>query len=425
MKYEFIDLKFAKLHLINTKKFRSINIKIILKDKLKKEDITKRNFLIDYLLYSTKKYKTRQKLALKSQELYSLYLDGYNTRLGSFLITNFNLSILNPKYTEENMLEESIEFLREVIFNPNVTNGKFSKKCFEIIKNGILNDIKTIKENSRRYAIIRMLENMGKGYPYSYHGYGYLEDLEQINEVNLYEYYQELIYKNDVDIYVIGDFNNQKMINIIKEKLNFKTLKKKKDNIYIYHDKVNKKPNIVIEQDKFNQSKLSIGCKLINLTDFERKYVINIYNMLLGGSFNSKLMQIIREKHSLAYYIDSNICKADNLLFIQSGISKENFPKVVDNIKKILKSFSKGMITSNELENVKMEYLSLLEESFDDISNIMENYIVSDLLDLDDFETRKKEIKKVTKEDIIKISKKIYVDTIYLLEATGEQNAKN
>ena len=70
MKTKKIDLKYAKLYLIKTNKFRSITIKVLLKDKLKKEDITRRNFLIDYLTLTSNKYKTRQALALKIQELY-------------------------------------------------------------------------------------------------------------------------------------------------------------------------------------------------------------------------------------------------------------------------------------------------------------------------------------------------------------------
>ena len=65
MKEKIIDLKYGKLHLIKTKKFRSINIKVLLKDEIRKSDITKRNFLTDYLVLSTKKYKTRKTLALK------------------------------------------------------------------------------------------------------------------------------------------------------------------------------------------------------------------------------------------------------------------------------------------------------------------------------------------------------------------------
>ena len=104
MKTKEIDLKYAKLHLIKTKDFRSINIKVLLKDEIRKEDITKRNFLAEYLILTTKKYKTRQELSLKIQELYSLFLSAYNTRICNYLITKFTMSLLNPKFTEENML---------------------------------------------------------------------------------------------------------------------------------------------------------------------------------------------------------------------------------------------------------------------------------------------------------------------------------
>ena len=422
MGYKCIDLKYGKLHLIKTKKFRSINIKILLKDEIKKENITKRNFLTDYLVMTSKKYKTRKALSLKIQELYSLYVSSYNTRIGSYLVTRFNMSLLNPKYTEESMLEESISLLHEVIFNPNVKNNKFDSNIFKVIKNDLETEIETIKENPRTYANIKMLESMGD-MPYSYHGYGYKEDLEKINEKNLYEYYKEFLNKSNVDIYVIGDFDENQIIDLVKEKLNFKTLKKEKQDIYITHKKISKKSKTIIEESNFNQSKLSIGCKINNLNDFERKYVINLYNMILGGGFNSKFMQEIREKKSLAYYINSSVNKADNLLIIQSGISYQNFSKVVSSVKNIMKRITKGEVSESELENVKVEYLSILEESYDNQDNIVENYIALDLLDLDDYETRKEMVKKVRVEDIINVSRKVYMDTIYLL--TGNNNGKN
>ena len=145
--------------------------------------------------------------------------------------------------------------------------------------------------------------------------------------------------------------------------------------------------------------------------------------MILGGGFNSKFMQEIREKNSLAYYINSSLMKADNLLLIQSGISSNNFKKVITSVKKIMKEMTKGNISLEELENSKTEYLSLLEEVYDSIDSILENYIATNLLDLDDFDKRKEEIKKVTIDDIINVSKKVYLDTIYLLEDGGDNNA--
>ena len=336
------------------------------------------------------------------------------------LVTRFNLSLLNPKYTEESMLEESLDLFHDIIFDPNIKNNKFDKEIFNILKRDLESEIKTVKENSKMYANLRMLENLGDQ-PYSYSGFGYLEDLDNINEKNLYDYYKEFIAKSNVNIYVIGDFNEKEMISLIKEKLNFKTIKKPKKEITIYHDKISKKINTVIESDLINQSKLSIGCKLKDLTEFERKYVINLYNMILGGGFNSKFMQIIREKNSLAYYINSNVNKADNLLIISSGISKDNFTKVVKNIKDIMKNISNHIVTQDELENVKIEYLSAIDETMDSIDGIVENVIAKDLLNLDSLEERREQIKKVTISDIENISKKIYIDTIYLLRGDNDE----
>lgn len=423
MKEKIIDLKYGKLHLIKTKKFRSINIKVLLKDIIKKEDITKRNLLTDYLVLSTNKYPTRKKLALKIQDLYSLYINSFNTRIGNYLITRFSLSMLNPKYTEKTMLEESLDLFHEIIFNPNVKNHEFNSSIFKTLKNDLEKEIITVKENPKAYATTRMLELLGHE-AYSYRGIGYLEDLNSINEKNLYQYYQDFLYKSDVDIYVIGDFNEKEMTSLIKEKLDFKTIKKPKNEITIYHDKIAKKINKIVESEQLNQSKLSIGCTLKDLTEFERKYVINLYNMILGGGFNSKFMQEIREKKSMAYYIHSVVNKADNLLIIQSGISKQNFDEVLKLIRKIMKEMCKESATEEELENSKIEYLSILDETNDNMDSIIENNIAKNLLNLDEMDVRREEIKKVTLDDIKNVAKKVHIDTVYLLKGDNDEEGR-
>ncbi len=421
MEYKEVDLQYGTLHMIKTNKFKSIDFKILLDDDLKKEEITKRIFLIDYLILTTNKYKTKKELAIKMEDLYNVFIEGNTSRIGIRFATRFYMSLLNPKYTEASMLEKSLDLLHDILFEPNVLNNQFDSKIFKIIKNNLEKDIETYKERKSLYAKVKMAENMGVE-EYAYHGLGYIEDLEKITEKNLYEYYQEFITKNNVNIYVIGDISFDEITNLVKNKLNFPTVKGPKKNAFLEHNDYRKTPNKIVENSNFNQSILVIGCKILNLNDFERKYVINLYNSLLGGSFNSKLMQIIREQKSLAYYINSHVNKPYNILQIQSEISYKNYEKVIENVEMIMKDMQKGHITNEELTRAKIEYLSVLEESTENPSFIIEDYIAMDILDIDDIETRKKSIKKVTIEDIINISKKIHVDTIYLLK--GDDNEK-
>lgn len=415
MQYKKIDLTTYNLHMIKTDRFKTINVQVILSDKITKETITKRNFLSDMITYSCAKYKTKKDISVASQDLYAASVYSTSYRLGNYYNTDINLYFLNEKYTEKGMMEKSIDFLSEIIFNPNVENNKFDSNSFNIIKNNMRVQIESLKEDTRKYSMIKMLENMDKKAPYSYHGFGYIEDLENINEENLYKYYKEFMKNSNVEIYIIGDIDFDKTEKLIKEKFKFNTYKKEKEGPIIIHKKYRNRAKIVIEEDKVNQSKLTIGCKLENLTDFEKHYVLTLYNIILGGGSESLLFQKVREENSLCYYINSSSNKVDNLIMISSGIAKSNFKKVLSLIKKELKNIEKGKFDEELIERAKIKYKSILEEIYDYPNQIISSYYASIVLGTDFPEIRKEKIMSVTKEDIVKMSKKVRMDTVFLL----------
>lgn len=416
METKTINLNSYKIHFIKTDKFKTIDIRVMFTGKFKKEEITKRNFLIDMLTYSCKKYNTKRLLSIKCQDLYSLNLNSTNLRTGNYLISKIGISFLNPNYTEKSMLEQSIDLLKEVIFNPNVSDNKFDSKSFNIIKKDLENEMITIKEQPKIYAVLQMLKEMGKDSPYSYHGYCYEEDLKEINEENLYEFYKEFLNKNLVDIYVVGDIDFLELEEIIKSKFNISTLKKDKGDVFYKHKNIRKRSKKIVEKSDFKQSKLIVGLKTDKLNEFERKYVINIYNMLLGGCTDSLLMQNVRGKESLVYYIYSSLNKTDNIIVISCGIDKKNVDKALKIIKKTLKDICLGKIEDKEIDKCQMEYISAIETAENSPGSLIDIKMTENFKITDSLDTRKEKIKLVTKKDVVKISEKITLDTIYLLE---------
>ena len=85
-----------------------------------------------------------------------------------------------------------------------------------------------------------------------------------------------------------------------------------------------------------------------------------------------------------------------------------------------MKEMEQGKFEEEELEVAKNNYITNLKEIEDNESAIIETYLAKDLLNLGDIEERKKEVLKVTKEDIMKVAKKIKLDTIFLLEGESE-----
>ncbi len=424
MEYKKIDMTSFNLHLIKTDRFKTVNIRICLRDDIQKDEITLRNMLTSFLTYSTDTYPTKRDLVLKAQDLYAtnIYTKAY--RSGRFNMINFYLSLLNEKYTEKGMLEESVRFLADVIFHPNFQKQAAFEEAFQFLYDSIETSMKAIKENPTTYSVVRMLEEMDKDMPYSYREFGYPEDLDHLTKENLVAYYDKITKNSLIDIYAIGNIDFDEMESLIRKYFPFSTFKRPKSMQLIEHSKLPLRSKIIKEQENSNQSKLSIGCKIGSLTDFERNYVLTIYNMILGGNSESKFFQIIREKHSLAYYVYSSLNKLDSLMIIKAGISRENFDKTLRLVKKLMKDMTKGNFTEEHIEIVKENYLSLLKEIEDNENAIMETYLAKDLLNLGDIEERKKEVMKVTKEDIVQVAKKVKIDTVFLLEGVpnGENN---
>lgn len=415
MKYVKRVIGSYNLHMIKTDRFKTINIELIFSNEIKKEEITITNFLSSILAYSTNKYPTKNSLAIKMQDLYAARIYPSCYRIGNFYNVDFNLSILDEKYSEKGMLEQTLELLHEIIFNPNVSKNAFDSVSFGIIKNEERAQIDRIKEDSRKYSILKMLSSLDENAVFSYNGYGYVEDLEKITPNNLYEFYKKFIDNSSVDIFIVGDIDFDIVYNMIKDKFCFKNLKKSDKNPILDVKKCRDKTQIIFEEDNTSQSKLSIGCLIDTMTKFEREYVLNLYNLILGGTADSKFFKNIREKYSVCYYISSVGNKLDNLLIITSGISKENFDKTLDLIKKEMNDMSNGIFNEIDIENAKKYYISILEEIEDKPNQIISSYYAMELFGVDDVEARKEMIKKVTKEDIINLANKISIDTIFLL----------
>lgn len=411
------------LHFIKTNKFKNIQIRISFRSKIKKEEITIRNFLVSMLAFSTKKYKTKRDLMIRSQELYGVNIASKNMRLGNYMISTFNLSTLEEKYTEKGNLGECIELLSEMIFHPNVEKLSFDQESFDVVRNNIETEIKSFKENTESYSIMRMFENMDSKAPFSYRMIGYYEDFEKITPENLYTYYKDFIRNNIIDIYVIGDFDNNQMESLIEKNFKFYNLHTQ-INPYLEVPKIRRREQKIIETEELSQSKLAIGCRYEPLEEFDLKYTLTLYNLILGVSTNSKLFTVVREKNSLAYYIYSRLSKLDHILLIASGIEAGDFEKTLHLIKEQMEAMKKGNFSEEDMQKAITLFTSSLEQLEDNQYEILENYVSMQLLGIDTIEIRKEKIKEVTKEDLIKIAKKIKIDTIYLLkgETKHEKN---
>ena len=422
MNYEMIDMGAYNLHIIKTTKFKTITVEVNFREKMSKDSITMRNLLKSVLLSTNKNFQNERELIKETENLYDLKLISSNTRMGNYSNLAFKIRFLNEKYTEKSMNEYSIGFLLDVIFNPDVENNSFKKEIVNKCKLKLEKSIKSLSDNKLKYALFKLLETTVDK-PYSYNSYGYSEDLEKINPQNLYEYYQKVINNNYIDVFVVGDVNTDDIKEIFKNNFKANTFKKVQNDLLISELKPRQRIKKVVEKDTVNQTQLTLLCSLNDLTTFERKYTLLVYGELLGGSSNSLLFDTVREKNSYAYYINASAKAYDNILMIYSGIEPGNSDNVLKLIKKTLQNISKGKFDDKQLESAKETIISSIKASMDSPAGIINTYYAKILIDSLLFKERMENISKVTKEDIMELSKKINLNTLFLLE--GETNEDN
>jgi len=105
------------------------------------------------------------------------------------------------------------------------------------------------------------------------------------------------------------------------------------------------------------QAQVAIGFRCCSRHD-DRRFAMRVLNTLLGENMSSRLFQILREEHGLAYSISSSLSFFDDVgaLTVSAGLDPENIPKALKLMAREWKRFVDIRPTSKELRQAR-DYL--------------------------------------------------------------------
>lgn len=422
MQYQEKEIKKGiKFHKIYTDKFKTNLIAVFLTTKLTRENVTKNALISTILRRGSKNMNTQEEISKQMEEMYGAGFDCGLDKTGDNQILKFYIENINDEFIpqhNENMLKNAIEKILEIVFNPYIENGEFKKEYVEQEKANIKQKIEGKIDNKARYALNRCIEEMYKNQPFGLFKFGYIEDLEEINGKNLYEYYQDLIKNCKIDIFVSGILP-ENIEQLIEENENVSKLQERQADYVIPEitkKDINKQENVVTESMEVTQGKLVLGLD-INLENEEQKYDALLYNSILGGTANSKMFQNVREKAHLAYVASSSYSRQKSNIFINCGIEISNYEKALEIVKKQIEDMKKGDFTEEDIQNAKKGIISTIDLIYDEQDTGITYYFGQELSTHKIGQNEYKEkVEKIQKEDIIKIANAVSINTIYFLK---------
>lgn len=422
MSYKTQEIKKGiQAHVIETNKFKTNLFAMFLTVPLNRENITQNALIPAVLRRGTETLKSQEEISIELENMYGATLDCGVEKTGDNQVLKFYLETLNDNFlpNKENLSKKAIELLLDVIFNPLTENNHFKKEYVDSEKKTIKRLIDGRIDNKDMYAYIRCIEEMYKNEPYGLYKYGYIEDLENINEENLYTDYQNLLSIAKIDFFASGELQTDSVISIIEGNQNIQKLQEREDTHIVNTEDTEKKKEVQIQtiQDvkDVTQGKLVIGLD-IDYYKKDSRYAMCIYNVILGESATSKMFQNVREKAGLAYSARSTYVRQKNNIFIRAGIEIKNYSKALEIIKEQLEDMKNGKFSDEEIDNAKKYMTSGIKTVQDEQDSEITYYMGQELSKtLLTFEEYMDKINSVTREEILEIAKNIHINTIYFL----------
>ncbi|WP_414839888.1 EF-P 5-aminopentanol modification-associated protein YfmF [Carnobacterium sp. TMP28] len=407
----------VNLHIIPTEKYKTVRIVIKFRAPLDKKTITKRALLSSLLETNSEKYPTQTALRSELSNLFGASFGSSVTKKGAFHVLTLSLNVVNENYLtmSDSIVAKSIDFLKEIIFRPNVTDERFNQATFIREKENLVDYYDSIADDKQTYANLELQKLFFEEDDQKIPSIGTKEDLEEITEETMYHYYKKMIQEDQVDIYVLGDVDEVQLIKQFRE-FSFEPRKLKKEELFYTPSSV-KKVKIKTEQQEIKQAKFNLGYTTPIGYLQDNYYAGQLFNGLFGGFPHSKLFVNVREKESLAYYASSSLDNFRGMMIVQTGIDSKKMGQVKDIVTLQLKEMQNGNFTEEDIHQTKQMLKNQLLQSEDNSSAVIERTYSNQLAknSIMSIEEWMENIEKVTKEEIVEIANSVHLKATFFL----------
>lgn len=386
---------------------------------------TAANALLPGLLKRTcKKYPTLTQMNRHLASLYGAMVSGSVGKDGESQIITLRVTVLEDRFSlsEEKISSAAADLLLDLIFEPNLIDGKFAEEDIEREKRLMIEQIESELNDKRYYALKRCTEIMCENEVYSKSRCGEIEDIKSLDSARLIKAWKNMLSSAVVYIGVTGSMN----ADIIRCRFEQKFEDIDRSRLAELHTEFITSAyevNTVREEMPVKQGKLVLGMRA-GMTDADDNYVaIKVMCDIFGGGVYSKLFNNVREKMSLCYYCSAGFNRSKGLIMVQSGIENENEQKATDAILAQLEDIQKGNFTDDEL-NASIKGLTSLALGVCDTPEGIDRWYGGQMLDSDVItpEEYAKQISEITREQVIAAAQCVTLDTVYMLAGTGTED---
>ena len=416
--------KGVKLLCVNSDKFKTNCIKMDFYLPIN-EYFPAQNVLASFMGHTSKKYNTVKTFNSKVEGMYDACFDVNISTVGETVRIRFSMETLDDKFSLDgkSVSEEAVDFLVEILKNPNATENGFDEQNTLREIRFTLENLEAMKNDKRAYAVLRLRQLMCKDEAFGIDTEKLVEDVKKLDSKQLLDAYKNMLEVSNIVITACGSVDGEMLVEKFKA---FADSIKNRSPAALDAVFVTKADEIRYfkEEMDVNQAKLVIGLRAGMENSNDNYFAYRVMTDIFGGGPYSRLFLNVREKMSLCYYCGARLIREKGIILIQSGIEEENYEKALSEILNQLDIMKNGEFTDEDF-NSSIIALCDAFKGVEDSPVAVCNFYSSQEADSEIIggEEFARKIGAVTREQVIECAKRVTVDTVYLLK--GEEKAND
>ncbi len=348
---------------------------------------------IEHLLFKGTGKRSAREIAMA--------VEGGGGYLNAF--TSEELTCYYARVTSDNIWK-GLDVLTDMYNDPKLDPVEIKKECGVIVE-----EIMMYRDQPQHMVMENLMSALWKGHPAGMPVSGTPESLSVMGREMILAYKSSFYVPANTLLSFAGKVDHDECVKMVKGLLGSakKTVRPKFKAV----TKATGQTAMVIKQSDIEQSHMAMGFRIFGRKD-KRRYALKVLNVMLGENMSSRLFQMIREKHGLAYAISSNVQMFDDtgIVIISAGLDKTRTVKALELIVEELRKISAKSVGAQELRRAKDYVIGQIKLGLESTTNQMMwvgecvmsqgRYISPEEVVL--------EIEKVSVEDILKLANYIF-----------------
>jgi len=262
-------------------------------------------------------------------------------------------------------LDELLEVLLDMFLHSTFATGEIDKER-DVIKEEL-----AMYLDQPHHQVHELLnEIMWPGHPLGRSLTGTEKSLDALGRVQLVGYQRENYVAASTLVIVAGNLRHEKLVKAVS-RFGEQFLPGKRPQFSPVQEQQTQS-RVRLFTKETAQTQVALGIRACSRHD-DRRYALRLLNTLLGENMSSRLFQVLREDHGLAYSVSSSLGLFDDVgaLTISAGLDTEKLPQALKLIRRELRRFTEIAPTAKELHDARDYLMGQIDLSLESTENQM------------------------------------------------------